>query len=52
MLSIGMSCGTYAMIAIPCSLALQWFIYALVEYIVAGVALALVFSRKAKETSA
>jgi hypothetical protein len=54
MLSVGMAYGTYAMIAIPYSLALQWFIYGLIEYIIAGAALALVFGwkAKAKETTA
>jgi hypothetical protein len=48
MLSIGMAYGTYAMIAIPYYLALQWFVYGLIEYVIAGIALALVFSWKAK----
>jgi hypothetical protein len=48
MLSIGMAYGTYAMIAIPYHLALQWFVYGLIEYVIAGIALALVFSWKAK----
>jgi len=52
MLSIGMAYGTYAMIAIPYSLALQWFIYGLIEYVIAGVALALVFGWKVKATPA
>jgi hypothetical protein len=42
-LSVGMAYGTYAMVEIPYSLALQWFIYGIIEYIIAGVALALVF---------
>jgi hypothetical protein len=47
LMSIGMAYGTYAMIAIPYSLALQWFIYGVIEYIIVGVALALVFGKKA-----
>ncbi len=42
-LSVGMSYGTYAMIEIPYSLALQWFIYGIIEYVIAGVALAMVY---------
>jgi hypothetical protein len=42
-LSVGMAYGTYAMIAIPYSLALQWFIYGVIEYMIAGAVLALVF---------
>lgn len=45
-MSIGMAYGTYAMIAIPYSLALQWFIYGVIQYVVYGVLLALVFGKK------
>ncbi len=46
-LSMGMAYGTYAMIAIPYSLALQWFLYGIAEYVIAGVVLSLVFKEKA-----
>ena len=45
-LSVGMAYGSYAMIAIPYSLALQWFIYGVVSYIIYGIALAMVFKKK------
>jgi hypothetical protein len=45
-LSVGKAYGTYAMIAIPYSLALQWFIYGVLEYVIAGVAIAFIFARK------
>ena len=45
-MSIGMAYGTYAMIAIPYSLALQWFIYGVIQYVIYGVLLALVFGKK------
>jgi hypothetical protein len=45
-MSMGMAYGTYAMIAIPHSLALQWFIYGVVQYVIYGVLLALVFGKK------
>lgn len=48
-LSVGKAYGTYAMIAIPYSLALQWFIYGVLEYVIAGVVLAFVFGMKGKE---
>lgn len=51
-MSIGMAYGTYAMIAIPYSLALQWFIYGIIQYIIGGVVLALVFGGKPKEAGA
>jgi hypothetical protein len=47
-LSTLMAYGTYAMIAIPYSLAVQWFIYGLIEYVAAGVVLALVFAAQTK----
>ncbi len=48
MLSIGYAYGSYASFPIPYSIALQWFIYALIEYILSGVALAWIFGRKPK----
>jgi hypothetical protein len=48
-MSVGMAYGTYSMIAIPYSLALQWFIYGVIEYVIAGVVLAMVFGSKPKE---
>jgi hypothetical protein len=46
-MSVGMAYGSYAMIPIPYSLALQWFIYGVIQYIIYGIALALVFRKKA-----
>jgi len=48
-MSIGMAYGTYGMIAIPYSLALQWFVYGIVCYVIAGVVLAMVYGMKPKE---
>ena len=45
MLSIGYAYGSYASFNIPYYIALQWFLYALAEYIISGIALALVFGR-------
>jgi hypothetical protein len=47
-LSALMAYGTYMMIAIPYSLAVQWFIYGVIEYVAAGVVLALVFATQTK----
>lgn len=49
-MSAGMAYGSYSMINIPYSLALQWFFYGLIEYIVYGVALAMVFGKQATVT--
>ena len=46
-MSMGMAYGTYSMVAIPYSLALQWFLYGVVEYVIGGIILALVFGKKA-----
>lgn len=45
-MSVGMAYGTYGMVAIPYSMAIQWFLYGVVEYVVGGVILALVFGKK------
>jgi len=47
-MSMGMAYGTYAMIAIPYSLALQWFIYGIIQYVIMGVVVALVYKAKPK----
>ncbi len=51
-MSIGMAYGTYAMVDIPYSLALQWFVYGIIEYIIYGIILALVYQSKPKEAPA
>jgi hypothetical protein len=50
-MSVGMAYGTYAMIAIPYSLALEWFLFGIVEYVIAGAVLAMVFGMKPKTES-
>lgn len=51
MLSIGYAYGSYASFPIPYSIALQWFIYAMIEYTLAGVALAWIFGRKQQQAA-
>jgi hypothetical protein len=48
-MSVGMAYMTYAMVDIPYSLTLEWFICGVIEYIIGGIVLALVFRPKAKE---
>jgi hypothetical protein len=43
MVALPMAYGAYAMMPIPCTLALQWFIFGTFEYVIAGVLLAIVF---------
>ena len=45
-LAVGMAYGSYSMYPIPYSLALQWFLYGLVEYVIAGVVVAYVYQMK------
>jgi len=42
----GFGLGTYASFPIPHGLALHWFVLTLIEYIIAGVVVALVYGRK------
>lgn len=46
MMSVGMAYGSYAMYPLPYSLAMSWFIYSMVEYLVAGTVVALVYGQK------
>ena len=50
LMAVPMAYGTYAVMPIPYSLALKWFIYGLIEYVVAGVILASVFGKQAMVT--
>jgi len=52
MMSIPMAYGTYGAMPIPYSLALQWFMYGLIEYLLAGAALALVYGKQAPAAAA
>ena len=46
MMALPMAYGTYASMPVPYSLALQWFLYGMAEYIICGIALAFVFKPK------
>ncbi len=45
-MSVGMAYGTYGMIAIPYSMAIQWFLYGIIEYVIAGIILSLIYGKK------
>ena len=47
LMAIPMAYGTYGAMPIPYSLALKWFIFGMIEYVVAGVILASVFGKQA-----
>jgi hypothetical protein len=50
MMAVPMAYGTYAAMPIPYSLALSWFICGLIEYVVCGILLAVVFGKQAAVT--
>lgn len=47
MFGMGMGYGSYASMPIPYMLALQWFLYTIVQYVVCGIAVSFVFKPKA-----
>ena len=47
LMSIPMAYDTYAEMPIPYSLALQWFIYGVVQFVILGVVVAMVFGKSA-----
>jgi hypothetical protein len=50
--AIPMAYGTYAMLPIPYSLALQWFVYGMVQCLLLGVVAALIWGRLASPGAA
>lgn len=47
-LSIGMAYGTYAMVAIPYGLTLEWFLLGIASNVVLGIVVSLVYGSKSK----
>jgi hypothetical protein len=50
LMAVPMAYGTYGSMPIPYSLALQWFIYGLIQYIIVGIVLALIYGKQAMVT--
>jgi hypothetical protein len=50
LMSVPMALGSYASMPIPSCLAVQWFIYGLIEYVLCGLVVALVFGKQATVT--
>jgi hypothetical protein len=50
-MGVGFAYGTYAMIAIPYTMALIWFVTALMQYILAGIIAAAIFDKDAMVTA-
>lgn len=47
-MSVGMALGTDAMITLGRSLTIEWFVFGVIEYVIAGAVLAMVFKEKPK----
>jgi len=45
-MSMGMAYGTYGMIAIPYAMAVKWFIFGIIQYVLMGIAAAAVYGKK------
>ena len=45
-MSMGAAYGTYAMVAIPYAMALKWFLFGIVQYVIMGVVVAAVYGKK------
>jgi hypothetical protein len=52
MMATPMAYASYAMYPMPYSLAFQWFIYTLIQYLILGVVVAAVYGKKQTETPA
>lgn len=52
MMAVPMAYGTYGSMPIPYSLALKWFLFGLIEYMILGIVVALVFGKSASVTPA
>jgi len=52
MMATPMAYATYATMPITYSLALQWFIYGVIEYVIYGIVLSLVFGKQGAVTKA
>jgi hypothetical protein len=47
-MSMGMAYGTYGMVAIPYAMALKWFLFGIVQYIIMGIVVAAVYGKKSR----
>ena len=50
LMSVPMAYSTYAMIPLPYSVAVQWFIYGLIQYIIMGILVSLVYGKQPTAT--
>lgn len=46
LLATPMAYASYAMYPMPYSLSLQWFIYGMIEYVIIGIVLSMVYGKK------
>lgn len=46
LMSVPMAYATYAMIPIPYSIAMQWFIYGMIQYLILGIIVAAIYGKQ------
>lgn len=46
LMSVPMAYATYAMIPIPYSIAMQWFIYSMIQYIILGIVISAIYGKE------
>ena len=51
MMAVPAAYSTYAMIAMPYSIAFQWFIYGMIQYIIYGILVSLIYGKKSQEST-
>lgn len=52
MIGVSFAYGSYAMLPIPYALALQWFLYTLIEFVIFGIILSLLFRKSQAQATA
>ncbi|MFQ6114217.1 MAG: hypothetical protein ACE5NG_09020 [bacterium] len=52
LMSIPMAFNSFATLPIPISLAIQWFVYGLIEFIILGIVAAAIYKPKAEPAAA
>lgn len=52
LMSVPMAYSTYAMIPIPYSVAVQWFIYGMIQYIILGIIVAAIYGKTTAQSAA
>lgn len=49
LMSVPMAYSTYAMIPMPYSVAAQWFVYGMIQYVILGIIVAAIYGKTTKQ---